>query len=67
MKTNIEFRAALNMALARLDADPKSSVEWDAIESALSDATAYAGKVSRMRKRFEEKYGHPANASKTTS
>ena len=66
MKNNTEFRAALNMTLARLDADPKSSDEWDAIESALSEAAAYAGKTRRMRKYFEERYGTPPASCETS-
>lgn len=64
MKNNTEFRATLNMVLARLDNDPKSSAEWDSIRSALTEATEYAEKVRRMRRRFEEKYGTVANAEK---
>lgn len=45
MKTNAELRAALNMVLARLDAEPNTIEEWDAIRSALDDAARYAGKV----------------------
>ncbi len=49
MKTNAELRAALNMVLARLDAEPNTIEEWDAIRSALDDAARYAGKVRAMR------------------
>lgn len=56
MKTNIELRAALNMVLARLDSDPKTSDEWSAIAAALRDATTYAEKV-RVLKRANEARG----------
>lgn len=45
MKTNLELRGALNMVLARLDAEPVSVAEWTIIRDALRDAQAYANKV----------------------
>jgi hypothetical protein len=65
MKTNSEFRAALNMVLSRVDGDAKraSSEDWAAIESALSDAAAYAGKARRLRQRLEAK-GESADLEK---
>lgn len=44
MKTNDELRAALNMVLARLDSNPRTTEEWKTIEAALRSAAGYAGK-----------------------
>jgi hypothetical protein len=57
MKATEELRAMLNAVLAMLESDPKPSSEWEPIESALSAATAYVGKVRKARKYLEGKYG----------
>ncbi len=49
MKTNVELRGTLTMVLARLDADPKTVEEWDAIREALDEAARYAAKCRALR------------------
>lgn len=55
MKSNVELRAALNMVLTRLEADPKSVDEWEAIAAALKASARYAEKVKAMRAALSEK------------
>lgn len=57
MKNNTELRAALNMVLARLDANPKSPEEWQAIRVALEESYLYATKCKDMRIKLRERYG----------
>lgn len=40
--SNLEMRALLGMVLARLESDPTSAGEWEAINDALREAKAYA-------------------------
>jgi hypothetical protein len=42
MKSVPELAAALHMVLARLDSQPKTSAEWEAIFDALREASRYA-------------------------
>jgi len=54
MKNKSELQAALNMVLARLESNPRTSPEWDVIATHLNDAWAFAGEVHSNLKIFED-------------